>query len=148
MNHIYSVGDNVITTRGHVGQISKVIEGVPHIEISPEFAGFDILDGVPQFVDGQAKYIFSKEGENSVLLTQGEDFDFKNNDRYVVKFQKNERQFHPASLRLFDRPYTVNTIQTPTGQFETHIECEYHTELPNGPIISTEIRTPQLIEIY
>lgn len=141
MNHIYKIGDEVITTRGNVGTVVEVVEGTGFIEISPEFEGYNMTNGIPFSNGDKTFYNFSKEGFEDKILTQGEDFDFKNNDRYVVQFQKNQRQFHPASLRHFDQPFTVNTIQVANG-VETHIECKYHNQLPDGPIISTEIKTP------
>lgn len=142
MNYNFNVGDQVITTRGNVGVIEEVVPGSNHIQISPEFAGFNMKNNFPMVgQDGKTRFMFINEEGEETILTLGEDFDYVNTDRYVVKFQKNSRQFHPAALRLFDREFTVNTIQTEFGH-ETHIECKYHNSVPNGVILLTEIKTP------
>lgn len=146
MNHIYKIGDQVITTRGHVGQVTDIIEGNFSIDISPEFANYQYKDEVEaEIINGAAHYVFIDEEGNEKYLVQGVDFDFKNNDRYTVKFQKNKRDFHPASLRLFDKPYEIMTIQTDDDKMETHIMCDYHTKLPDGEIIGIDLKSPEVV---
>lgn len=142
MNYNFQEGDSVITTRGNVGIVTEVIECEASIEISPEFEGYNLKNGIPMMgANGEVFYSFSKDDCEDLILIQGVDFDFKNENRYVVQFQKNKVQFHPASLRLFDREFVVNTIQTDNG-VETHIECKHHKKLPNGPIISSTKKYP------
>lgn len=119
----------VITTRGHKGTI---VNTEKIAEISPEFEGYFPTTLEPSET---GLYEFTNNQGKNVVLQEGVDFGIK--EIHTVQFEKNQKEFKSAALRLLDKDFVVLSIDV-NGVIETHIVDKMHKR-PNGTVVGAHI---------